>query len=90
MEGEDLGVEDASVLIDGTWHALAVGTVPVTLTSEDPLNATTVPLPNELGTGGPYYFALALPADEMQHVSLYRDGSVLYYLTRPESDYPGV
>jgi len=26
----------------------------------------------------------------MQHVSLYRDGSVLYYLTRPESDYPGV
>jgi len=89
VEGEDLGVEDASVLIDGTWYALAVGTVPVSLTSEDPLNPTTLPLANETATDGPYSFALALPADEMQHVALYRDGSLSYYLSRPESDYPG-
>jgi hypothetical protein len=89
-ESEDTGVEDASVLIDGTWYALVVGTVPVTLTSEDPLKATAPPLPNELGTSGPYSFALALPANDMQHVAVYRDGSLSYYLTRPESDYPGV
>jgi hypothetical protein len=31
---------------------------------------------------------LALPAPEMQHVALYRDGGLSYYLTRPESEYP--
>jgi hypothetical protein len=33
---------------------------------------------------------LAPPAPEMQHVGLHRDGSLHHYLTRPESDYPGV
>jgi hypothetical protein len=78
------------VLIDGTRYALAVGTVPVAITPEDPFNPTTLPLPNETATEGPYYFALALPAPEMQHVGLHRDGSLHHYLTRPESDYPGV
>jgi hypothetical protein len=89
-EGPDSGIEDASVLIDGTWYAMAVGTVPVSLTSEDPLNPTTLQLANETATDGTYHFVLALPADEMQHVALYRDGSLFYYLSRPESDYPGV
>lgn len=89
-EGPDLGLVQASVTIDGTWYALAVATKPVELTSEDPLNPTTLVLANETGTDGPYYFALALPPPEMQHVALHLDGGLLSYLSRPETEYfPG-
>ena len=67
-----------------------MATKPVELTSEDPLNPTTLVLANETETDGPYHFALALPPPEMQHVARRRDGGLLSYLSRPEPEYfPG-
>jgi len=80
-------VPRASTSVDGTWYALAVGTKPVELTSEDPFNPTTLVLANETGTDGSHYFALALPPPEMQHVGLHLDGRLLSYLSRPETEY---